>query len=236
MDTAGRSGRIWLDVPFQEKDAAKAAGAHWDQRARRWYAPRRDVAGLERWLPQPGLPTVLPGEDRQFGLGPGGVPLFVDLVPSSCWFTNVRSCVGPRDWDRVRRMVYGRAGRRCEACGRPADPSRRIWLEAHERWEYDTEPTEPMWARLGLPVQRLKRLVCLCTLCHEATHFGLASLRGRDDAAMRHLMEVNGWTRAQANEHISAAFDLFEERSRTEWLLDLRILLHAGVEPLPPHI
>lgn len=36
-------GRVWLAVPYAEKDAAKAAGARWDPQARRWYAPRPDL-------------------------------------------------------------------------------------------------------------------------------------------------------------------------------------------------
>ncbi len=31
--------RVWLDVPYEEKDAAKAGGARWDPQALRWYAP-----------------------------------------------------------------------------------------------------------------------------------------------------------------------------------------------------
>lgn len=41
-----RTGRAWLDVPYSDKDHAKALGARWDGAARRWYAPR------------PGLPTL----------------------------------------------------------------------------------------------------------------------------------------------------------------------------------
>ena len=85
--------RIWLDVPFEQKDAAKAAGARWDPAARSWYAPRPGMTGLAAWAPMPGL---LPGEDRGFGTG-----LFVDLVPRSCWFSNVRSC-DRIDWERLR--------------------------------------------------------------------------------------------------------------------------------------
>jgi hypothetical protein len=44
-----------------------------------------DAAGLQRWAALPEAPDLLPGEDRNFGTG-----LFVDLVPSTCWFTNVR--------------------------------------------------------------------------------------------------------------------------------------------------
>ena len=70
------------------------------------------------WLSRqalPDVPNLLPGEDRNFGPG-----LFVDLVPSSCWFSNVRSCVDQRDWERLRRMITNRADQRCEV--RPTRP------------------------------------------------------------------------------------------------------------------
>lgn len=58
----------------------------------------------------------LPGEDRSFGQG-----LFVDPIPETSWYVNVRSAVAARDWYRIRQMVYRRAGHRCEACGRQLD-------------------------------------------------------------------------------------------------------------------
>ncbi len=43
---------IWLDVPFADKDAAKAAGAKWDGREKRWYAPKgADLDLVRAWLP-----------------------------------------------------------------------------------------------------------------------------------------------------------------------------------------
>jgi hypothetical protein len=56
--------RIWLDVPYAEKNEAKALGARWDASARRWYAPVVGLPGLERWAVRPDVPTLLPGEDR----------------------------------------------------------------------------------------------------------------------------------------------------------------------------
>jgi len=41
----------------------------------------------------PALHDLLPREDRTFDDG-----LFVDLIPTSCGFTNVRTCVSPADW------------------------------------------------------------------------------------------------------------------------------------------
>jgi Domain of unknown function (DUF5710) len=122
------SERVWLDVSYQEKDEAKALGARWDAAAKRWYAPHAGMVGLQQWAALPEVPDLLPGEDRGFGSG-----LFVDLVPSSCWFTNVRSCIHQRDWERLRRMVTRRAGQLCEICGRGEAREEQRWLEAHER-------------------------------------------------------------------------------------------------------
>ncbi|MBN2493727.1 MAG: exodeoxyribonuclease VII large subunit [Deltaproteobacteria bacterium] len=44
--------RIDLQVPFPEKDEAKAMGARWDPVGRTWYAPAgSDLDALARWLP-----------------------------------------------------------------------------------------------------------------------------------------------------------------------------------------
>jgi hypothetical protein len=211
--------RFWLDVPYADKDAAKAAGARWDPAARRWYAPRPGVAGLERWAGLPPVPAVLPGEDRSFGAG-----LFVDLVPKSCWFTNVRSCVPDRDWERLRRTITVRAGDVCEVCGAGPDPAAGRFLEAHERWAYDD----------AARVQSLRRLICLCSPCHAATHYGLAQLRGRDGQAQSHLMAVTGMSAEQLAVHIGEAFDAWVARSRLVWELDLGILTGAGVTVTRP--
>ncbi|SFE11951.1 hypothetical protein SAMN04487819_10829 [Actinopolyspora alba] len=211
--------RHWLDVPFAEKDEAKALGARWDPRAKRWYAPREGMSALRRWEAQPEVPELLPGEDREFGTG-----LFVDLVPSSCWFTNVRSCVTAGDWERLRRMIVRRAGSACEICGAPEDRSVPRRLEAHERWSYDENEA----------VQALRRLICLCDACHTVTHFGLARIRGLAESALEHLCAVNGWSRDDAEEHIAGMFELWHRRSTREWRLDLSMLTEAGITVVPP--
>jgi len=206
--------KVWLDVPFDEKDLAKVAGARWDTSERRWYAPAPAGESLSRWAAQPDVPDLLPGEDRTFGAG-----LFVDPIPSSCWFTNVRSCVDKRDWERLRRMIVDRAGGKCEACGRVPDRSQRQWTEAHERWEYDAERS----------VQSLRWLICLCTACHQTTHFGLAQIQGKEDEAMANLMAVNDWTRSAAELHVRQAFETWSSRCDIDWDLDLSILTDAGL-------
>src|SRR5437868_2741641 len=47
--------------------------------------------------------------------------LTVELVPKSCWYSNVRSNVTEAQWDYLRRVVYKRAGWICEICGGHGD-------------------------------------------------------------------------------------------------------------------
>jgi hypothetical protein len=116
-------------------------------------------------------------------------------------------------------MITGRAGRRCEVCGQSEDRSAARWLEAHERWSYDD----------AARTQSLRRLICLCTDCHRVTHFGLATIQGRDAEALRHLRAVTGLSTGDAQLLVEAAFELWHQRSRLDWTLDLGILTGAGV-------
>lgn len=46
------SGKVFLAVPFREKNLAKAAGAKWDAEAKLWFAPEgSDLAKLKAWFP-----------------------------------------------------------------------------------------------------------------------------------------------------------------------------------------
>jgi hypothetical protein len=216
----GSGGRVWLDVPYAEKDQAKQLGARWDPSARRWYAgPAATAELLTRWVAAPPIPAVLPGEDRGFGTG-----LFVDLIPAGCWFTQIRTAVSQTDWERLRRMLAQRAGGRCEICAAGPDPALGRRMEAHERFAYDE----------ATGTQVLTRLLWICSDCHQATHFGLAEVRGQRERALGHLRTVTGMNPAQAEAHIAAAFAVWRARSDRYWRLDLAILERAGITVTPP--
>ena len=55
-----------------------------------------------------------------------------ELVPDSCWYSNLRSQLPPEAWNKIRKKAYARAGGKCMICGAPT-----ARLEAHEQWEYD---------------------------------------------------------------------------------------------------
>lgn len=42
--------KIYLNVPYAEKDAAKALGARWDAAQKKWYAPdSADIMQFSKW-------------------------------------------------------------------------------------------------------------------------------------------------------------------------------------------
>ena len=99
-----------------------------------------------------------------------------ELVPDSCWYSNLRSILKPAMWDVVRKTAYAEANGRCMICGRP---SKR--LEAHERWSYDEKNA----------VQKLEEVVAICHDCHSVIHIGRTQLSGDEERAIKHFMKVS---------------------------------------------
>lgn len=143
----------------------------------------------------------------------GGVEtrLTVELVPSTCWYKNVRSQVSKAVWDRLRRQVAAEAGQRCEICG---GRGRRWPVECHEVWHYDDTAK----------VQRLDRLVALCPACHQVKHAGFASKQGKLGEVVAQLVAVNGWGEADVELYLEAVFETWAARSRHQWTLDITVL------------
>lgn len=132
-----------------------------------------------------------------------------ELVPDSCWYSNLRSELPKEVWDRIRKKAYARAGGKCMLCGAPSPR-----LEAHEQWEYDDETC----------VQKLKNVVAVCRACHEVIHIGRTQLLGREREASEHFMKVNGCTYAEYRKALGEANEKHRERSRKEWKLDVSAL------------
>ena len=213
--------RAYLAVSFAKKDEAKALGAKWDAMQKRWYAPFPDKQKeLIEMFPRLSA-VALVGEDRAFA----GNDLHVDLVPKSCWFNNVRTCVAESDWECLRHMIYERANNTCETCGLVCNRGvQGEWLEAHERWSYDDKSS----------VQRLERLVALCHSCHMATHMGFAEVKGVGDQARAHLKKVRRFTDAEVDRHIQDAFAVWKKRNQKSWTLDVSVITLAGIQIKSP--
>jgi hypothetical protein len=79
------------------RQQGKRVSALRDQAESRWYAPHPAIEALDGRLP------------------------FVDLVTWSCWFTNVRACLGVRLRRPVGRLGIFTVPQTC--CGRPQSPT-----------------------------------------------------------------------------------------------------------------
>lgn len=139
------------------------------------------------------------------------IRLTIELVPRTCWYSNVRSNVSENEWAMLRRTTAAQANYRCEICGGRGD---RWAVECHERWEYDD----------ARHVQKLLGLIALCPACHEVKHIGLAGVKGRGEIAVKHLAKVNGWTIEQADAYVGECFDVWKKRSEYNWDLDMSYL------------
>lgn len=134
--------------------------------------------------------------------------LIIELVPETCWFTNVRSNVSRQTWDKIRKQAYQDADYKCQVC------EARGRLECHEVWHYDD----------ANKMQILKGFVALCSACHEVKHIGLAGVRGRRKQAEKHLATVNEWTARQVSDYIADAFSAWRRRSSYDWQLDISLI------------
>jgi hypothetical protein len=147
------------------------------------------------------------------------------------WGKNVRAVVAAETWnslrwrydatDHVRRINLDfpdevwtaradyKETRECQICG----TSRRT-LELHEEWSFDDANR----------VQRLDAFMAICPKCHLAKHLGHANATGHGEEALEHLASVNGWARKEAEAYADAAFEIWADRSASEYQLDLTAL------------
>jgi len=53
------SAKIYLTVPYAQKDAAKALGARWDAAVKKWYVPAdKELALFAQWQVDAGVPAA----------------------------------------------------------------------------------------------------------------------------------------------------------------------------------
>ncbi|MBR2614087.1 MAG: HNH endonuclease [Clostridia bacterium] len=136
--------------------------------------------------------------------------LNIELVPDSCWYSNLRSLLKPSMWDMLRKKAYKNADGRCQICGRKVNR-----LEAHERWTYDEETA----------TQSLKEIVAVCHNCHSVIHIGRTQLLGKGEEAEKWFMKVNDCSYAEFISALGEANKLHQQRNKiSEWKLDLTYL------------
>ena len=111
------------------------------------------------------LTNTLTTKEKKLIKQHASLKLQIELVPGSCWWTNVRSNLTQSQWDKIRKPVYANANFLCEICG---ERGTKHPVECHEVWIYNDKSL----------IQKLDHFQSLCPLCHEVKHIGLAELLG----------------------------------------------------------
>lgn len=139
-----------------------------------------------------------------------GLKLEIELVPSTSWFTNLRSLMTQSQWDYVRQACYIAAGYKCEICG---GKGHKHPVECHEVWDFNDKTN----------YQTLLRTIALCPSCHEVKHMGLQMKRGpiHFERAISHFINVNLVSEGEAEEYIMSAFAQHHARSQRRWTVDV---------------
>lgn len=141
--------------------------------------------------------------------------LLVELIPTTCHYSNVRTTVTTEEWDKIRKISYEAAGHKCEICGDIGkNQGKKHNVECHEIWEYDDENH----------IQKLIGLISLCPFCHMTKHIGRSISIGAEKVCFTQLAKVNRWSMEQIKKHIVESFDTHKERSKHEWTLDISLL------------
>ena len=137
--------------------------------------------------------------------------LTIELVPKTSWYTNVRSNISKEQWDKLRNECYTKAHYKCEVCG---GKGHKWPVECHEVWEYDDVNH----------IQKLARLIALCPNCHTTKHPGLAAINGKHHIVMSQLTKINNMTDKEAAIYLEKCFEIWRERSKHEWILDISFI------------
>ena len=133
-----------------------------------------------------------------------------ELVPDSCWYSNLRSILSKKEWDYIRHDAYDRANGKCMICNRKVSR-----LEAHEVWQYDEKTC----------TQILVDVVAVCNSCHQVIHIGRTSLTGNMERAEDWYMKFNNCSYAKMKEELGKATADHQRRNKvSEWKLDLSFL------------
>ncbi|NJA08085.1 hypothetical protein HC024_20455 [Methylococcaceae bacterium WWC4] len=79
--------KLYLNVPYAQKDAAKALGARWDAAAKKWYVPAgKDPAIFAQWTSaelgaSPAKPAKSSPPKSSSGNATVTLPTIADFVP-----------------------------------------------------------------------------------------------------------------------------------------------------------
>jgi len=145
--------------------------------------------------------------------------LTIDLVPRSCWWSNVRTHLTRTQWDKIRTQICRLADNKCEICGGTGTSH---LVECHEIWEYDQQEK----------VQTLKKIIAVCPSCHQTKHIGRTRNFNIElwDQAYKRFQNINELTDSETELFHDYFWQQWEERSGMEWQFDITLLNQYNID------
>lgn len=134
------------------------------------------------------------------------------LIPKTAWNNNLRSYLTQTGWDKVRKKCYAEHDYKCQICGGQGGWGKKHPVECHEDWVFENGEV------------KLIGLMSLCPPCHAFHHPGRTEQLGLLEPMLKQFMNVNNITRDQAITYLRKEFDIWRERSRQHWKLNIDYL------------
>lgn len=145
--------------------------------------------------------------------------LEIELIPETCFYSNLRKSTIQKNWDIIRKQCYKDANYKCEICG--SDGKNQIFetrgsidgsLNCHEIWEYDDVNH----------IQKLRGFIALCNDCHMIKHIGFAQIQESKglldmNALIKHFLKINNVEISDYEKHYTQSWKIQEERSKHVW-------------------
>lgn len=180
----------------------------------------RKVAAL-----QPTIITTKPAAEQKHQFPQTCPALNIEPVPTSSRFASVRKYLSHAQFNTLKKAIFVRAGYRCEICLENGfEQGHEHPVELHEVFQYDDVRG----------VQKLTALMCVCPNCNTVKNIELSRAKGsaQFQAALQRLSSVNAWNETQAKSYYQHILEVWRERSKKDWELNLDLLLATGL-PLP---
>ena len=135
--------------------------------------------------------------------------LTIDLIPESCWKTNLHKSIPEVEWEKISKDVLEKSGNACEIC------CSKEKVVCYEKWHYDDKKL----------IQKLKGFRAICRDCYAVEHFGISQVLAMKgylnlNEVIKHFCNVNGVTWDDFNEHKEKEFTKHRERSEKKWTTD----------------
>ncbi|WP_432737343.1 zincin-like metallopeptidase domain-containing protein [Maridesulfovibrio sp. FT414] len=99
-------GKIWLKVPFSEKNEAKQHGAQWDKDKKMWFAPKgADLEPLNRWLPEQ-KPSAQLEQQPEAAKQPATEKTYLNVPYKEKWLAKKHGAL----WDKSAKLWFAPTG------------------------------------------------------------------------------------------------------------------------------